>query len=178
MSKYISNLNRVRRRIHKEFKDLNIKCNQLSEERIFRDGQYFLRYGTLELGRAFGLAEFGFLFVHEVIIDEETHICAKLESRFEAACREYVIPLKPYETEETRWEEPDNYSMPCGAIGSESDLKLDQSDPRGSEVFMMSEAKLKHELKTRWYKWLLYRTPYRPGKTAEYCGEPVPPRIE
>ena len=90
---------------------------------------------------------------------------------FKAACQIYERP----DYFPSREEDPDEYSEAQGYndYGFDDDfdevdeVDFDANDYRGSEIYLMSEGRLRKELRTRDRKWLIYRTPYRPETKEE-----------
>mgnify|MGYP000751869822 CR=1 FL=1 len=123
---------------------------------VFGAGRAFLEYGTLELKKAFDFYKTGLIEIKPLRIEPfwDEFLVMDLSPEFKIACMEYILAEgfpnavgRDYYEEENEVEDFDDF---------------DEDDFRGSHVFLMSEVKLKKELKTRERAWLMYRTPYRP----------------
>ncbi len=154
-------LEKIKRKIHQEWKVDDPESRFHVELDVFMSGQKFIDFGTIRLRDVYPLLQARLLFVRFTEINREIFEYVELHPDFRKACELYSRPSNFIPRDEMF----DDYEQPFDPAEFPAlvdRVEFDPDDPRGEDVFLFSEKKLKEELKSRKRDWLIYRTPYRP----------------
>ena len=154
-------LEKMQRKIHQEWKLDNPEDRYYTELDIFMAGRRFIDFGTIRLRDVYKMLQARLLFIQFIEIDREIYEYVELHPDFRRACDLYQPPSNFIPRDEMI----DDYERPFDPaefLAPENEIEFNPDDPRGEDVYLFSEKKLRQELKTRKRDWLIYRTPYRP----------------
>ena len=171
MSETNLNYERICRQIYQKHGVEDIDVQHMVAFEIFYAARKLLKYGTIEFCEAINLHFTGFLNFANIKIGEDYYIIVRLDSNFVSACRTFINDYEnglPAGDIDIWYDDFDYYDRPLALLRDyDPQGEVDYGDYRGGDFYFMTENKLRYELKTRPYEWLLYRTSYRPGRNAD-----------
>ena len=136
------------------------------EDSVFLIGQDVVDYGALEIVTAIEFQTMGLIFLKPIELDYQRALVVEMHPDFRRACEEFERP----DYWPSRESSIDVYGRPYGEIERFKDLPEIVFKPfpyLSEEIYLLSEERLKKEIETNDYRWLLFRTPYRPDKIIQ-----------
>lgn len=152
--------------IQQHYKTRKLDNGLSIEGSCFMIGQDLIDHGALEFKGAIEFQALGLIYLRPIQLDHQSTFVIETHPDFRRACEEYERPdFLP-----KRENSIDLYGQAYGEMACFEDLPKETFAAfpyLGEEVFLLSKKRLEKEMATGDYRWLLFRTPYRPDKVIQ-----------